>query len=65
MIYIWKCVSCSKEKEINSSVEDRDNNPGKCECGGTLLRVLCPNTFILKGDGWAKDNYTKTDRKED
>jgi putative FmdB family regulatory protein len=28
-------------------------------CNGECKRLISPTTFVLKGDGWAKDGYSK------
>jgi putative FmdB family regulatory protein len=57
-IYEYECPHCGHEfdKFVNHL---RNGNKWKCpKCGKQANKVISPNSFILKGGGWAKDNYS-------
>jgi len=57
-IYSYQCPKCFKVFERFSSVNNRYFQ--QCpDCQERANLVVSPCTFILKGDGWAKDNYQK------
>lgn len=58
--YDYHCKVCDSEFEAFQSISDEP----RAEC--PQCRVYCHNrlisgrtTFVLKGDGWAADNYSK------
>lgn len=59
MTYEYHCNFCGHEFEEEQSIKDSPLE--KCpKCNSdTLKRMICSSTFILKGDGWAADNYSK------
>lgn len=65
----WGCdmplydFACNRCGHIETKFVPYDTVTDSCEeCGGELIRMLGNTSFRLKGDGWAKDSYTK--RKE-
>ncbi len=54
-IYRLKCRKCGKEFRKTLKVSER--NTQVCECGGKLDNQIVQGSFILKGQGWYKDNY--------
>ena len=66
-IYRLKCPMCGNETTQTLKVEER--NRQKCQvidggfgqahrpCRAVLEPQLCKGSFILKGQGWYKDNY--------
>lgn len=59
MTYEYHCKFCDHEFEIIQSIKDEPLV--KCpKCNSeSLKRVINVTPFILKGDGWAADNYSK------
>lgn len=64
--YTWKCANCGEEKEIYSSIEDRDIGPGQTlsHCPGSFSghawrRLLQAPAFQLQGGGWYREGYNK------
>ena len=57
-IYSNKCIVCEIEKEFLQKMGEK---PPLCnECGSRMIRTFSKApSFILKGGGWAKDNYSK------
>jgi len=58
--YDVKCKRCNEEGSIFSSISNKDKviENTKCDkCGGKLEQIVSAPTFILQGEGWAKDNY--------
>jgi len=59
MTYEYHCKFCGHEFETVQSI--KDNPLEKCpRCNSnTLQRLISVSTFVLKGEGWAADNYSK------
>ncbi len=59
--YVYQCPKCDRIKEIFKSISESD----KPEYCGHLMeyikmkKIIAPTNFILKGNGWAKDGYSK------
>lgn len=57
--YDYYCECCKKNFEIEHSIKE---NP-KTECPSckvnALKRQISKSSFVLQGEGWAKDNYFK------
>ena len=65
-IYEYGCKYCDHTFEIFQKINSRKIR--KCpECGRkNALNILLGSTaFSLKGDGWAKDGYSKNNPKKD
>lgn len=57
--YLWKCLGCGAECEVERPIHDYNTPPEAHDCAPRWERVLRPTTFVLKGQGWYADNYTK------
>lgn len=55
MIYIYKCKECDYEFEHKQKLNDPKPSCPKCEHEVKKLPAI--SNFVLKGNGWAKDNY--------
>lgn len=57
--YEYLCRVCSHHFEKEQSIKEKPH----AECPKCLVtcdnRLISGGSFILKGDGWAKDNYAK------
>jgi predicted nucleic acid-binding Zn ribbon protein len=67
--YTFKCPSCCKEENILQGMDKPIPICQKCtdaSCGVHLPKMKRQYTnsggFKLKGDGWFKDGYTKSDK---
>jgi putative FmdB family regulatory protein len=62
MTYTYGCRVCGNEFEVEQSINDEAI--AECpECHvGTGNRLIVAGNFILKGDGWAKDRYSKNNK---
>lgn len=60
MTYTYKCEACSHEFEIDQRIKD---DPGStcpnCKVFTRNRLINTGTTFVLKGSGWAADNYSK------
>lgn len=62
--YVYECPNCKSTLELARQVKDRDY-PVRCSCvhdkmtQPLMKRIIAPTNFILKGNGWAKDGYSK------
>ena len=70
MIYEWVCHNCGDLVTIHSSIADRDIPPTNtlyCDKEHTqphsYKRILASPRFSLLGSGWAKDGYSKENKK--
>jgi len=63
MIYLWQC-KCGIKQEVSRPAKDYLVPPDKCECGATdgFNKIIESTSFILQGDGWFRDQYTRTGR---
>ena len=61
-IYKYKCKICNNEFEIFTktiAVTDTINSDCKiCKKITQHKLIISPTVFVLKGNGWAKDNYS-------
>jgi len=65
-IYTYRCTQCGIVDEYLMLVKKRDKK-FPCEqegCTGVMERDIDISAFRLKGDGWAKDGYSKKPKKE-
>lgn len=57
--YLYGCRVCSNEFEVEQSISAK----AEAECPRcrifTRNRLIAGASFVLKGDGWAKDLYSK------
>lgn len=72
MIYVYQCPTCEQHVERILKVADRDN-PGPCDCGGTLRRVITPPAVVFDGadpsfpgaaSRWEKDRLRTMAREQ-
>lgn len=54
--YDLRCVACGHTWEVSRAMTAP--NPGCPACGGTAEQLPSATSFVLKGAGWAKDNYS-------
>ena len=65
-IYTYRCTQCGIVDEFIMSVKKRDKK-FPCEqegCTGVMERDIDISAFRLKGGGWAKDGYSKKQKKK-
>ncbi len=64
-VHSYSCKKCSKEYDVfytSQSAVEREEKDEKCpECGSKRKKKLVAKgtSFVLKGKGWARDNYGK------
>lgn len=59
-LYDFECLRCHHKFEMLQKVSD--DNPEmcpKCDSFGNVQKLISPSNFVLKGDGWAADDYAK------
>jgi len=68
-LYTFKCPSCNKEKEVLQKMDEPEPICERCvkaSCGIHVVEMKRQFTnsggFKLKGDGWFKDGYTKSEK---
>lgn len=59
-LYDHQCTSCNHEFEELYGINQ--SPPTECpECGKeTVVRLISKTTFVLKGGGWANDDYSSS-----
>jgi putative FmdB family regulatory protein len=55
-IFNFVCVQCGTKMEVLQKFDDPDP---VCGCGYQMIKELSTYNFHLKGEGWAKDGYSK------
>lgn len=59
MTYDYFCASCDEQFEFEQSIKDDPlSTCPKCH-SQNVKRLISGGSFVLKGDGWAKDLYSK------
>ena len=55
--YDFECPSCGNKVELIQRVKDPCP---PCSCGvGDMKKLIGRTSFVLRGEGWARDLYTK------
>ena len=60
-IYEFKCAVCSTHVEMMQKYVDPA--PACEECKAPMVKKVSQTSFVLAGDGWFKDGYTKGDKQ--
>ena len=65
-VYEYSCVVCSNEWDVEQSIKDDPiTTCPRCKVASAKRLISGGTKFILKGSGWAIDNYaSKTSSKE-
>jgi len=56
--YEYECGSCSHQFEIEQSIKDEPLTDCPQCYAAFLRRLISKTSFVLKGSGWAADNYS-------
>ena len=59
MIYEFRCEECNKIMSESLPITSRKEKTVCLFCGEVSKRIISKNSFILKGEGWAKDGYSR------
>jgi len=60
-IYVYRCRECEEEKEVMQKFSDEPlSDCEDCETSSSLEKIITNSSFVLKGDCWYKDGYTKS-----
>ena len=55
----YKCKDCGNYIEVIQGINEKPLE--KCEkCGGKLEKLISNSSFILKGSGWYKTDYSSS-----
>ena len=59
-MYEFKCKECNHNWQVMCKMSERDNVKECPQCNSENIKRLISSgtTFILKGSGWASDNYS-------
>lgn len=60
-IYEYRCKKCGHGFEVLSKMGAK--NPSCPQCGRGTYRRFSVTNFSLKGEGWSKDGYAKSEKK--
>lgn len=59
----FRCDACSLTQERSFKTFKESENCVCLMCGGPMCKLPCaPGTFVLKGPGFHKNDYSKTDK---
>ena len=58
-IYEYKCSKCEKIIELFIFNKEKDEPPICEECKEEMVKILSSSSFVLKGNCWANDGYSK------
>lgn len=70
--YVYQCSDCNQVVEHVLRIADREN-PGPCNCGGSLRQIITPSVVLLDGADpsfpgaamkWEKDRYRIMEREQ-
>ena len=57
-LYDFQCNECEHIFEVIQKY--LDPNPQCEKCGEPTIKIISNTSFIMKGDGWYKDGYSKS-----
>lgn len=58
-IYEYECFECKNIEEVFQEKFYPFTHEVLCsKCGKQMKKLISRSSFHLKGDGWAKDNYS-------
>ena len=58
--YDYKCTMCGKTFTVEHSINKKFSGKcPNCKCKSVKRLISSDITFVLKGNGWAKDGYSK------
>lgn len=61
-VYEYQCSKCKQKTEYLQKFTDKPKQI--CEqCGGKLKKLLSQSSFVLKGTGWYKTDYSESHRE--
>ena len=66
MLYEYECEECNVIMEVYQSINEPKLETyfcKKCNKETNVHRIIRCSTFLLKGDGWAKDGYCRSVNK--
>ena len=56
-IYEYHCTGCDENFEVTQKITD--NPLSACpKCDGTVEKLISHSSFVLKGSGWYKTDYS-------
>ena len=59
----YKCKDCGNYIEVIQGINEKPLE--KCEqCGGKLEKLISNSSFVLKGSGWYKTDYSSSSGSE-
>ena len=59
--YEYQCPRCARRTEVFHSIKE-DPVQTCVVCNRPMERTISLSTFVLKGDGWAVDGYSKSQK---
>jgi putative FmdB family regulatory protein len=62
-IYEYVCPDCEESFEVFVNITENSKEMKCKKCGGTAKKKISSSSFLLKGNGWAKDGYSKCGSK--
>jgi putative FmdB family regulatory protein len=63
-LYLYQCVPCDLGFEVDHPItQPKGADCPKCK-ERTEVRLIAGSSFVLKGDGWAKDLYSSAKKDQ-
>jgi len=56
-IYEYECSYCNFKMKKFQKITDKPKKKCPFCKGNSLVKLISKSTFILKGEGWARDGY--------
>lgn len=56
-VYEYRCSECNFEMSVLQKLSDDPPKCCKCTSDKDMTKLISTTSFLLKGGGWAKDNY--------
>jgi putative FmdB family regulatory protein len=58
-IYEYVCPDCGESFEVFVKITENSKEIECKMCGSTARKMISSSSFLLKGNGWANDGYSK------
>lgn len=60
--YLYACPKCGTHETKQHRMSECDRDHYCSNCDSVTLRQIETGNFVLKGDGWHRDEYTRLGR---
>ncbi len=56
-VFEYRCSECNFETSVLQKLSDDPPKCCKCTSDKDMKKLISATSFLLRGSGWAKDNY--------